>query len=215
MQTSQIVELEPFDQIEINDAFEVYLSEGTAYSVEIIGHEKIIEFVDLKVENNTLSIENKRKTKWITPNKNKIKIYVNSQQLKQITAAEGCNIQTLNPITSVEFGLILAGKSNQANLELDGNTFYYWNNFPAGGKVTLTGKTEILKIWNFAIMSVDAKDLTARSAIIENSSKGDCEVTVLDKLEYSINGKGNIQLYGNPLEIIANNLSSSGQLIQH
>lgn len=212
---SRILAMEPFDLIELNDAFEVFLTEGNSYSIEIIGDEKIIEYVDLKVENKILTIENKRKEKWLTPTKNKIQIYVTSRPLKEITADEGCNIQTLSPITSTEFGLVLTGKSNQANLELNGNIFYYWNNFPTGGKLTLSGKTEILKIWNFALMSVDAKNLTSKYAIVENSSKGDCAVTVLNKLEYKISGEGNIQLYGEPSEIIETGLFSTGRLIQH
>ncbi len=212
---TRYVSLEPFEKIELKDNFEVFITEGSAYSIEITGEAETVDWVDYKVENNILSIENNKKAKWITPKKNKIEISITSPPLKEIAASEGCNIQTLNPITSIEFGLILKGKSNQATLELNSNTFYYWNYFPSGGKLTLSGKTERLKIWNFAIMSVDAKDLTSQYAVIENSSKGDCEVTVLKKLEYSILGEGNIHLYGEPLEIIADDLSSSGRLIQH
>ncbi|OFY24592.1 MAG: hypothetical protein A2X02_03245 [Bacteroidetes bacterium GWF2_29_10] len=212
---SRIIMLESFEQIKLNDAFELYITEGSNYSIEIVGDEKVIEYVDLKVENNTLTIENKKKWKWISPKKNKINIYVSSLPLKKITAADGCNIRTLTPITSMEFGLVLTGKSNQANLELRGNIFYYFNNFPTGGKLTLSGETEILKIWNFALMSVDARNLISKYAIVENSSKGDCHLTVLNKLEYSIRGEGNIYLYGKSLEIIANDISSSGRLFQY
>lgn len=212
---NRVIDIVPFEQIELNDAFELFVTEGDHYSIEIIGAEKIIDLIDVNIINKTLFIDDTRKIKWLSPKKNKIKIYVTSLPLKKITAVEGCSIQTLSAITSLEFGLVLKGKSNEANLELDCNTFFYWNNFPSGGKVTLSGKTEMLKIWNFAIMSVDAKDLTAQHAIIENNSQGDCEVTVLNKLEYSINEKGNIHLYGKPSEIISNNLVSSGRLIQH
>ena len=212
---NRLIDIDPFEKIELNDAFELFVSEGNHYSIEIIGDKKIIDYIDVNVINKTLSIDDTRNIKWLSPQKNKIKIYVTSLPLKKITAAEGCNIQTLTPITSVECGLVLKGKSNQAKLELDCNTFFYWNNFPSGGKVTLSGKTEMLKIWNFAIMSVDARDLTAQNANIENNSQGDCEVTVLNKLEYSISEKGNIHLYGNPSEIISNSISSSGRLIHH
>ena len=212
---NRLIDIDPFEKIELNDAFELFVSEGNHYSIEIIGDKKIIDYINVSVINKTLSIDDTRNIKWLSPQKNKIKIYVTSLPLKKITAAEGCNIQTLTPITSVECGLVLKGKSNQANLELDCNTFFYWNNFPSGGKVTLSGKTEMLKIWNFAIMSVDAKKLTTKHAIIENNSKGDCEVTVLNKLEYSISEKGNIILHGTPSEIISNSISSSGRLIHH
>ncbi len=213
--TSRNLIIEAFDQIELNDAFEVFISEGNSYSIDIVGYETIIEYVDIKVDSQKLKIENTRKLGWITPSKNKIKLYITSPPLQKITADEGCNVQTLGPITSTEFGLVLVGKSNQANLELNCNTFYYWNNFPSGGKISLSGQTNILKIWNSAIMSVDAKNLRAKYAIVENSSKGDCEVSVLDKLEYSIKGIGDIHLYGNPKEIIKIGISSSGRFIQH
>jgi len=92
--------------------------------------------------------------------------------------------------------------------------FYYWNDFPCGGLLTLSGKAESLKLWNYAILSVDAKYLTAKTAIVENNSQGDCTVNVGEKLNYSITNKGNINLYGSPTEIIEGVLNSSGQLIE-
>ncbi len=212
---SLVKELEPFDQIELNDVFDVYLDVDSVFSVEVYGDENYIEHVSYTVNNKILSIENKRKVIWQTPKRNKIVLYIKSPGLSKIKAAGGCNIKTLSPITSKDIGLILTGKASQANLELDCDRFYYWNHFPTGGKLTLSGNTERLDIWNFAIMPVDAKNLTARTATIENSSEGDCEVRVLDKLEYSIKGSGNIHLYGATKEIIEKELSSSGLLIQH
>jgi len=215
IEDSIVAELEPFNEIELNDAFEVFLQEDSVYSIRIVGDEKVIQHVSFKVENNVLRIDNERSVKWITPRKNKIQLYLKSKTLSQIIAGEACYIQTINPITSEEFGLVLTGKVNEANLELNSKIFYYWNDFPCGGKLTLSGETDELKIWNFALMSVNARNLTAKYAFIENSSKGDCEVNVVDRLEYSIRGIGDIHLYGSPSEIIKNQLSSSGRLIQH
>lgn len=212
---SILSELPPFNEIELNSPFDVYLKEDTSFFIEIYGNENIIEDIDFKVENNILKIINVSNSKWLTPTKNKIEIYISSKQLSKVSANETCNILTLNPITSSEFGLILKSKANQANLELDCSTFYYWNNSPCGGMLTLYGKTERLKIWNYALMSVDAINLIAQQALVENSSLGDCKVTVINKLEYSIFGVGNIHLYGSPAEIIENQSTSSGQLIQH
>jgi len=207
--------LAPFDQIELNDVFEVYIDEDSVFSVEAYGDESFIEYVSYTINDKVLSIENKRKVIWQTPKRNKIVLFIRSPELSKIKATGGCNIKTLGPITSKDITLILAGKASQADLELDCDKFQYWNHFPTGGKLRLSGNTERLDIWNFAIMPVDAKNLTARNATIENSSEGDCEVRVLDKLEYSIKGSGNIHLYGDTKEIIEKELSSSGILIKH
>ena len=108
----------------------------------------------------------------------------------------------------------MASKLNEAVLQLNCTTFYYWNNHPCGGKLTLSGTVQNLRIWNFALMSVEAKDLTAYDALVENSSQGDCEVTVTGKLEYSIKNSGNIYLHGHPPQIVLKEKTSTGELIQ-
>ena len=208
------VALEVFDQIQLENAFDLFIIENSSYFAEIIADEKIIEHISFRVENKVLYIANNRKVKWRAPTKNKIRIDVSALPLKKIQAEEGSNIQTKSPITSEEFRLALTGKANQATLELQAKKFLYWNNFPAGGKLTLSGKVDELALWNFALMSVDAKNLVAKTALVENSSKGNCLVNITDQLEYSIMGEGNIVLYGNPAELIEKELSSSGRLIQ-
>jgi len=208
-------DLIPFNEIELNCTFDVYLKEDSSFSINIIGDKNVIENVSYVIENNVLKINNDSKFKWLTPRKNKIEIYINSKPLKFVSAKQTCFIKTLSPITSDEFGIMLSNKANQASLELDCKIFYYWNNFPCGGKLTLYGNTESLKIWNYAIMSVDARNLNANNAIVENNSKGNCDVTVLNSFEYSIKGEGDINLYGSPPKIIEKQITSSGQLIRH
>ncbi|OFX61605.1 MAG: hypothetical protein A2046_09890 [Bacteroidetes bacterium GWA2_30_7] len=207
--------LTPFNRIELNSTFDVYLNEDSNYSINIVGDKNIIENITFYIEDNILKISNKQKLKWLTPTKNKVELYINSKPLRMIVAKQTCNINTLSAITSDVIGLVLSSKANQANLELNCNEFYYWNDFPCGGKLTLYGKTEKIKLWNFAIMSIDAKNLITNYALVENSSKGNCEVTVLKEFEYSIFGTGDIILNGSPPKIIENQLKSSGALIKH
>jgi hypothetical protein len=101
-----------------------------------------------------------------------------------------------------------------ADLELNCNRFYYWNMAPSGGLLTLRGNTRELIIWNFALMSVDANNVTTDYAFVENHSKGDCKVFVRDKLDYSIYGEGDIYLSGEPNQINLIERTSTGRLIQ-
>ncbi|MBI9069377.1 MAG: DUF2807 domain-containing protein [Salinivirgaceae bacterium] len=137
----------------------------------------------------------------MSPDKNKIELHIHYKSIREIYAHETCNIQTKNPITSNSFGLVFESKANEANLELDCGTFYYWNNFPCGGKLTLYGHTKELKLWNYALTTVDAYNLFTSFAIVENSSKGDCIINVAEELNYAIKGEGNIVLFGNPGKI--------------
>ena len=206
-------DLPVFEEIVLRSVFIVYLVQDTVYSIKITGNEDFVEKIYFSVEDKVLNIKNEFNLKWLRPKDNKVSLYISADSLKKITAAETCYIETVNAIKSDEIGLIFNGKLNQAQLELDCNIFYYWNNFPCGGKLTLTGYSNYLKIWNCALMSVDAGNLSTDNALVENSSEGICKIHVINKLEYSIYGEGDIHLYGTPNEIIAREITSTGKLV--
>ena len=207
------VALEEFDTLTLNSVFNVELIQGTTNSISIEGAEKIIEKVDFNIENNTLTLLNNFKGNWIYPKKNKITVKLTVNNLSRINANETCNIRTLNTLTGNEIGLVMTSKLNEATFAVDCNSFYFWNNFPCGGKINLSGSTNELKIWNVALMSVDAKNLVSNVVSIENSSKGDCRINCIQKLTYSIKGEGNIFLSGDPTELLKIEETSTGKLI--
>lgn len=214
-ETSITQELETFAEIELNNNFDVYLIEDSIFSIEIKGYQKTISKVTYSIENDVLKIDNDMKYKFTHPKTNKVSLYIHSKPLRKVTANETCYLRTINTITSDDFGLIFKSKANFADLEFNGKVFYYWNNFPCGGKLTLQGTSEQLKIWNTAITSVDAKNLISDYAIVENSSKGLVEVNVINKFEYSLLGDGNIELYGAPPIRTEMQKTGSGELIIH
>ena len=205
--------LEEFDTLTLNSVFNVELIQGTTNSISIEGAKKIIEKVDFNIENNNLTLVNNFKGNWVYPKKNKITVKLTVNNLSRINANETCNIRTINTLTGNELGLVVTGKLNEATLAVDCNSFYFWNNFPCGGKINLSGSTNELKIWNVALMSVDAKNLLSNIVSIENSSKGDCRINCIQKLTYSIKGEGNIFLSGNPIELFKIEETSTGKLI--
>lgn len=206
-------ELPVFKEIELHSVFNVYLVQDSIYSIRITGNSDFVEQTDIIVTDGVLRIENMYNMKWLRPRDNKVTLYITADSLRKISAVQTCYIETVNPIRSDEFGIILMSKLNQAKLELNCNKFYYWNSFPCGGRLTLTGSANWLKISNCALMAVDASDLYAESAAVKNSSKGICRIRVHNRLEYSICGEGDIYLYGTPNEVIAGEITSSGKLV--
>jgi len=205
-------EISAFNRVMLNDNFTIILEEDTSYSIEIKGYQDI-EDVVYTISDSTLTVDNNKRFKWTKPRKNKIEIKIKAPEFREVTANEACFITNEKPITSNHFGVVFNGKANEANLKLANNTFYYWNNFPCGGKLTLTGTTEVVKLWNYALVSVDAKNLEANYGIVENSSQGDIDLRINIRLEYGIYGIGNINLYNTPQSLINNGESNTGRLI--
>jgi len=207
--------LSEFDTLTLNSVFDVYLIQGDSNFVTIEGNPKIVKKVRAEVMNNTLNFYNDFSGKWLHPSNNRIKLTITTNGLTRINSGETSNIQTLNTLTGNEIGIVMTSKLNQATLDINCNSFYFWNNFPCGGKLTLSGAVHELKIWSVALMAVDAKNLTADIATFDNKSKGDISATVTQFLHYRIGGTGNIHLWGNPTELVDTGSDGDGTLIQH
>ena len=205
--------LEQFDTLALNSAFEVHLIQGTSNAIRIEGASKILENIDFTIDNNTLTIENNYHGNWMHPKNNKVLIYLTVDTLNRIIANETCIIQSDNQLVADELGLIMKSKLNNASLDINCTTFYYWNNFPCGGKITLKGTCNEVKLWNVALMAVDAKELASQFGYVDNASKGSIFVNCAQKLSYKLTGEGDIHLSGNPPVIEKLEESGKGKLI--
>lgn len=208
---SQSQSLTYFNEINFESYFDVELIQGNETKIEYIGSEKAVTNLSISVEDSVLTLKNTSKSLWLNPDKNKMKIKITFQDLKQLNAYETCNIYSKDTLSGDELGLIFASKLNNANLKLNYNTFFYYNNHPCGGKLTLSGNCGYLKLWNYALMQVDASQLNSNLVTVENYSKGDCKVKTTNWIEYAIYGEGNIYCFGNPIQVVAKNSSTKGK----
>jgi hypothetical protein len=207
-------ELSDFDTLILNSVYEVELTQDTVNVIELIGATKIIEKIDISNTKGNLSLTTNYQGSWLYPENNKITVRIHTNGIHLIKANETCNIISINALTGNEIGLIMTSKLNEASLKLNCGTFYYWNNFPCGGKITLSGQVSNLKLWNVALMAVDAQALTCQTALVKNGSKGDCKLTCVQQLICALQGEGNIYLWGNPPSVIITEQSSTGKLIK-
>jgi len=202
-----------FEILTLDDRFDVILTQDTIESILISGDPKMIRKVDWHIENKELHIESSFKNAWMKPGKNRITLHISVKNLKRINVNQTCDISCSNELTCPELGIITTGKMSVANLKLNCNSFYTWNNFPCGGKLTLSGSVNQLKLWNYALMQIDAIDLTSNEAYIENYSKGSIKTTITNALTYKINGEGDIYLQGNPPTIVKISEENTGKLV--
>ncbi|MFT6747561.1 MAG: hypothetical protein ACJAZ2_001914 [Glaciecola sp.] len=194
--------LQAFKEVELHSSFHVYLQEDSVFSIRAVGRQDVIEDLTFTIQDSVLKIEDPRKSEWRTPTSNKVELYISSPPLSKLSTFEACDIKTITPITSNEFGLVLGGKANEANLDLNCNIFYYWSGSVSGGKIILSGQCNSLKLWNTGLMQINARGLQSSYGLVENKSRGTCEVNVTNKFEYAIFNSGDILLNGNPTEIV-------------
>jgi len=209
----QIRELEPFSGLFVNSSFNIEIHPDTAFRIVLSGSSDIVQEIDVSRIADTLILENNFSAQWLRPGDNPIQVDLYCDSLRRIVLNESCNLTSSGPIHADEIGLIAVSRLNIVDLEFDANTVFYWNNFPCNGSMVFRGETENLKIWNTALMSVDASRLSSSYTLVENDAGVECRVDANDILEYSITGAGNVVVSGSPEIVSAGELTGSGQLI--
>jgi len=191
-----------FRKIEVDGSFDILLSDDSVFSVQFEADKAFFDALTFEVIDSVLHISDGKSPRWRNPGAKKPMVKIHGHHLREIKLLETCYLKSETPIKSDELGLVAFSKLNMADLELDCKVFYFWNNHPCGGEITLRGKTDELKIWNFAIMRVDASACNTRYAWVENSSNADVIVDVNEQIDYAIGGKGNIYVEGNPAKVV-------------
>lgn len=213
-QMKEIILADEFNVLTIDSRFDVVLTQSNTQSLLIAGHPNSVESVEFSILDKELRISSTGGNAWLRPKNNRTTLYISVKELKRINVNETGSLECSNELTGDEIGLVTTGKLAVANLKLNCGTFYFWNNFPCGGKITLEGNVQVLKLWNHALMQIDALQLNTIDSEIENNSQGDISTSTLNSIKYSIKGSGNIKLKGNPPLIFPLNSEGSGQLIQ-
>ena len=215
LEARRTVPISPFKSIDIRSVLSVYLVQDSFYSVDIVADDDIISYIDATIHGDVLTLVDNRNVKWTTPESNEIKVYVHAPDHGMINAYSTYSLYSVNPITS---GLAIFHQPNVSFSEIDltlaNDSFYYWNNYMCGGKLTLRGQCESFDINNYALHQVNASELTAQAGVISTYAKADCRVHVTGQLTYSLNGQGNIYVYGSPNELIMQEHTSTGRLIK-
>ena len=203
-----------FDSLFVNDVFEVHLIQDTVNFITIKAHQAFAESTTFKVINNTLIIENNHKCEFTKPKKNEIKIYLQVKKISRVRLNAASNLISDNVLQhDNEIGLIVNSKFNEASLNIDCKTFYYWNTHLNGGKINIAGEVENLKLWHSSLCSIDASNLSSENILLDTDSNADSYIRVSNKLDCTIRGTGNVYYLGNPEILIVNDTTSSGKLI--
>lgn len=208
-----VKELNDFKEIAFFSAFDVVFHHSDVPRIQMTGASDVIDELEIKQTDGVVEVYNHLKQKWTRPGDSKVKLDVYVDSLDLITAHETCFLTSTDGIKSEELGLVVGSKLNIADLHLDVDKFYYWNNFPCSGTLDFSGRADEFVVWNVALMQVDSRNCESKSAYIENSAQVDCVVRVTERLDYNIKGSGNIVVYGNPQEINAVSNEGSGKLI--
>ena len=209
---SKNYDLDEFNEIYINDVFDIFLIQDTICKLKIEGGSNLVPNINFKVTDNILSIENDNNANW-SRNYERIKLYISLKDIKFLKINESVNIKTIDTLTIPELNIHSINDYSDILINIKCNKFFIVNEGTSGGYFTIKGEAIYSGIRARGSCIIDAKDLLSETSVIRNESMGDCYINVSNTLKAEILGSGNIYYTGNPETINYLPDSTKGQLI--
>jgi len=202
-----------YNSIEINDIFDVQLSNGSNSSVKIQAGENIIPYIKTEVKDSVLYISNDISCRFVRGFEHFPQITIDvSETLQSVTINKASDISTLDTLQVNHILFKFLAPVSSANLHFDTRflAFELWGK--ASGDFKISGKTEYLTILNDGLAEIDAKNIIAKFLKIESYSPSNSYIRATHSISSVIFAEGNVYHTGSA-EVLLNEELSSGELL--
>jgi len=203
--------LDKFKYIVINNNFEIYLKNDTVHKVEIEAGNKLIPYIETKVEGDTLTITDLNKCDFVKGYDSK-KLIISVDTLKQITLYAS-DLYTVDTFKVHSLYVLFLSQLAYCDLTVDAHSFKL-SIWYASGDFKVSGKTDVAYLGTEQTSFIYAENLENTTCNVNNNSMGDCYVKAGKNLYYSIRNSGNIYYSETPDTVIINEHSGTGKLFK-
>jgi hypothetical protein len=189
-----------FTAIEIGNALEVILSQGSVQTVKVETNEGLQEFLKTEVSDGVLKVSQTNKMK----NPSKLMVYITVKDLNKISVNGASELKSETVIKSDKLELNSSGAS-EVTLELEVNELV--SDFSGASEITLKGTASKHTITLSGASELKAGEFETKEMTINASGASDLEVNVKEKLSGQISGASSLKYKEDPKE---NSLNISG-----
>ena len=188
-----------FHTLYIQDGLDVVLAQGNEYKVTVEAGSHIISEIKVRVTEDTLRLNDEISCDWARKYESK-KVTVQSPDLRTIYQNGYGHLTAENTLTYDTLFILPRYGQGDVTLELDSK--YLWVESHRNGTVTLSGKTDFLRVDfldNNAIF--DGRALQAKRIHMIQKCNNSLHLYPVLRLEGRLLEKGNVYLYHTPEEM--------------
>ncbi len=208
------IEILDFDEIYVEDIFEIYLIQDTVCKIEVKGGSNVIPNLEFNVdEDKKLTINDNNSARW-SRDYDKIKLYISVDTLRFLELNAPSKIVSQNTLITPELKIFSIADFAEIELNLNCNNCYVVNSGTSGGIINLSGETNSFTFWARASIQINAESFIANYVTVKSESIGDCSIYVNKELSVEILRSGNVYYKGNPETIEYINDRAKEQLVK-
>jgi len=160
-----------FNKLKVGGVFDVEVSRGDKYSVEVIADDNLLPFIRTEVDGDTLSIYSDAKIS----KSSQLRVVITAPDIRKVKAT-GASKVLLKDVSNEELALNASGAS----------------------KITASGSTALLTIDVSGASKVLGSDLASKQATVETSGASSADIKVSDSLNAHASGASHIRYVGSP-----------------
>jgi hypothetical protein len=196
-----------FDAVDAGGEFDIFLSQGPTQDIRLEGQENILGELSTRVRNNKLEIKYDRKRVKV---RQPVRIYLTTPDLRTVSLSGANTLRGLTPWQVDELELHASGSGN-IDLQVTG-AHNLESRTSGSAQITLSGDADRYEMDISGSGKIRAFGLTTKTADVEVSGSGNCELTVTGQLSARISGSGKVRYKGSPT--VSTSISGSGSVLQ-
>ena len=204
---SEMREVTDFHAIEVDYPAQVFVTQGSATSVEVEADDNFLPGLQTRVRNGTLEISYKADDgEWVNPSKG-VKITIVIKELDKVSIDSAGDLE-LDGIKSDKLRISVSGAGNVDLKDIDVKELSI--DMSGAGNILASGDADEFDLETSGFGNFNGKDLHTKTAKIEMSGAGSSTVWVDDELDVDISGAGSVNYYGSPN--VTKNVSGVGSV---
>lgn len=193
-------------RIKLAGFMDVELTQGSGTQVKVEADENLQQYIITEMEDDILVIRMRSNIRFI--NSERLKIYITTDRLEQLTLSGSGNISGTNKFTGSDH--LKLRVSGVGDLRLDLNTPKLEAEISGSGSLALTGETKDAKIQINGVGDCDATELKAENATVKIAGSGDVKIFADNNLDVTIRGVGSVYYKG--AASVSQKISGSGEV---
>lgn len=167
-------EADEFTGVEVGGVFEVEITAGQEYSVQVQADDNLLPYIRTEVESGVLTISTKQRISSHTP----LRVVVSAPEIDHLDVS-GASKVSLSGVKNSELGVHTSGAS----------------------KLKLVGETSSLNVEVSGASNIDGESLKSKTAIVDASGASKVSVFVTERLSTDASGASRIQYSGSPASV--------------
>lgn len=196
-----------FTGVHVSTGIDVYLSQGSDFSVTVEADENLIEVILTELKGDMLVVKTDRVNIRRARSK---KVHVTLPELTElkISSAGDCEGQSTFTCQDLQLGISSAG---DLSLEVEADRITL--DISSSGDARIAGSTDVLDVSLSSAGDLHAYDLIARKVDVNVSSAGDARVHATEEISMTASSAGNIYYRGDA-RVVHSRSSSAGDIIK-